>query len=63
MSVIHVGHIKNEVLARFGNLIDLSDVQTAHADQKEICRLTRALGAFAISELSGLDEPITWTVR
>lgn len=56
MSVIHVGHIKNEVLARFGNLVDLSDVQTAQADQKESCRLTRSLAAFAVAELSGLDD-------
>ena len=56
MSVIHVGHIKNEIVARFGNLVDLTDVQAAQADQKESCRLTRSLAAFAIAELSGLDD-------
>src|SRR5712691_4277857 len=56
MSVIHVGHIKTDVLARFGNLVDLSDVNTAAADQKESCRLTRGLAAFAVVELSNLDD-------
>lgn len=46
MSVIHLGHIKNSILERFGNLIDLADVQTAQLDQKETRRLTRGLAAF-----------------
>jgi hypothetical protein len=56
MSVIHVGHIKNNILARFGTLVDLSDVQTAVEEQKENSRLTRGLAAFAVAELSGVDD-------
>jgi hypothetical protein len=56
MSVIHVGHIKNSVLDRFGNLIDLADVQAAQPEQKESCRLTRSLAAFIIAELGSLDD-------
>ena len=55
MSVIHVGHIKNAV-GRFGNLLDLSDVQNASSEQKESCRLTRSLAAFVVAELGGLDD-------
>jgi hypothetical protein len=56
MSVIHVGHIKNSVVDRFGNLIDLADVQAAQLEQKETCRLTRSLAAFVLAELGGLDD-------
>jgi hypothetical protein len=56
MSIIHVGHIKNNVASRFGNLIDLYDVQTASAEQKEACRLTRSLAAFAVAELGDVDD-------
>jgi hypothetical protein len=56
MSIIHVGHIKTNIVARFGNLVDLSDVETARIDQKESSRLTRSLAAFAVAELGGLDD-------
>jgi hypothetical protein len=56
MSVIHVGHIKNNIITRFGSLVDISDVQTAQSDQKENARLTRGLAAFVIAELGGLDD-------
>lgn len=56
MSVIHVGHIKNSVIDRFGNVVDLSDVQTAQPEQKESCRLTRSLAAFILAELGDLDD-------
>jgi hypothetical protein len=56
MSVIHVGHIKTEVLGRFGGLIDLADVSNAPPDQKEMARLTRSLAAFVLAELGGLDD-------
>jgi AIPR protein len=55
MSIIHVGHIKNAV-SRFGNLLDLSDVQNASSEQEESCRLTRSLAAFVVAELGGLDD-------
>ena len=56
MSVIHVGHIKNNIEARFGNLVDLADVATAQAEQKDSCRLTRSLAAFALAELGSVDD-------
>ena len=56
MSVIHVGHIKTEVLNRFSSLVDIADVATAPNDQKEMTRLTRALAAFVLAELGGLDD-------
>jgi hypothetical protein len=56
MSVIHVGHIKNNVEARFGNLVDLADVATAQPQQKDSVRLTRSLAAFVLAELGGLDD-------
>ncbi len=56
MSVIHVGHIRNNLVSRFGNLVDLSDVTTAVEEQREKARLTRALAAFSIAELGNLDD-------
>jgi hypothetical protein len=35
MSIVHVGHIKNTVLTRFGSLVDLSDVQRVSKEQLE----------------------------
>lgn len=56
MSVIHVGHIKNDVLERFGGLVNLEDVQTTTPEQKESHRLTRSLAAFTIAELGGVED-------
>lgn len=63
MSIIHVGHIRNSVLSRFGKLIDLSDVQHVPTEQLEKFRLTRSLAAFAVAELGDLDDaPAAQTV-
>ena len=56
MSLIHVGHIKSTLLSRFDGYIDLSDVASAPADQKEKILLTRSLAAFSIAELGNIDE-------
>ena len=56
MSIVHVGHIRNAVLSRFGSLVDLSDVQSASKEQLEAARLTRSLAAFAVAELGGIDD-------
>lgn len=56
MSVIHVGHIKNNIVARFGDHVDLTDVITASEDQRDKARLTRCLAAFSISELGNVDD-------
>lgn len=56
MSVIHVGHIKNNIEARFGSLVDLADVATAQPEQKDSVRLTRSLAAFVLAELGRLDD-------
>jgi hypothetical protein len=58
MSVIHVGHIKTEILGRFGGLVDLTDVSNAASDQREMTRLTRSLAAFVLAELGGLDDVV-----
>ena len=63
MSIIHVGHIRNNLLTRFGALVDLTDVAQVPPDQLDAFRLTRSLAAFAIAELSGLDDiPAAQTV-
>jgi hypothetical protein len=63
MSIIHVGHIKNSLVTRFGALVDLSDVVQTTADQLEAFRLTRSLAAFAVAELGDLDDaPAAQTV-
>jgi hypothetical protein len=56
VSVIHVGHIKNNILERFGKLVNLDDVKTAPPEQQENVRLTRGLAAFAVAELGGVDD-------
>jgi len=56
VSVIHVGHIRNSLLARFGALVDLSDVTSVPPEQLETFRLTRSLAAFAVAELGGVDD-------
>jgi hypothetical protein len=56
MSVIHVGHIRNNIEARFGSLVDLADVATAQTEQKDNVRLTRSLAAFTLAELGDLDD-------
>lgn len=56
MSVIHVGHIRTNIEARFGTLLDLADVATAQPDQNDSARLTRSLAAFALAELGNLDD-------
>jgi len=56
MSVIHVGHIKNNILNRFGSLVNLDDIASAQPAQKETVRLTRCLAAFVIAELADADD-------
>lgn len=63
MSIVHVGHIRNAVVTRFGHLVDLSDVQNASPEQLEAYRLTRSLAAFAVAELGEIDDgPAAQTV-
>ena len=52
-----LGHIKNNVLDRFGEIVDLSDVVTASEEQQEKVRLTRSLAAFSIAEWGNVDGP------
>lgn len=56
MSIIHVGHIRNNLATRFGGLVDLSDVEHVPAGPLEAFRLTRSLAAFALAELGTLDD-------
>ena len=56
MSIIHVQHIEANCRARFASLIDMSDVTTNDAEQKDTKFLSRALAAFAIAAASKTDD-------
>lgn len=56
MSIIHVGHIKNNISTRFGDLVDISDSASAPENQREMVRLTRSLAAFVVAELGDVDD-------
>jgi hypothetical protein len=58
MSIIHVNHIKSAIQNRFENLIDLSDVASQAPEQKANFLLTRALAAFTVAELAGVNDQI-----
>lgn len=54
MSVLHITHIKNDILKLFGNIVDVSDLNQNGAGF-EIAKLSRALSAYAIFTLCGND--------
>ncbi|HZP32201.1 MAG TPA: AIPR family protein [Candidatus Acidoferrales bacterium] len=56
MSIIHVQHIEANCRTRFASLIDMSDVTTKDAEQKDNQFLSRALAAFAVSATSKTDD-------
>lgn len=56
MSIIQVNHIQSNCKARFSPLIDLSDVGTANAEDRENHLLTRSLAAFSIAALAKVDD-------
>jgi len=59
MGILHIGHIKNALMARFDSLIDLSDLgPNCPAEERENFFLTRSLSALTIAELAGVDDRI-----
>jgi hypothetical protein len=56
MSIIHVGHIRSTCEQRFRDLIDISDIHTMSAEDKETHFLSRALAAFAVSEVAKIND-------
>jgi hypothetical protein len=49
MSIIQVGHIKNNCHPRFRDVIDMSDIKTTDTSKRDMQLLSRCLAAFAIS--------------
>ena len=56
MSILHINHIKNDVLKYFDGHVDLSDLNT-NAQGFEINKLSRSLSAYAIYSLCDDVEP------
>jgi len=56
MSIIQVGHIQKNCQSRFASLIDMTDVVTKNADEREIKFLSRALAAFAVAAAAKTDD-------
>jgi hypothetical protein len=55
MSQLHVNQIRGFLTRTFRSLIDLKDVQNLQEHDREAVFLTRALAAFAVAHLAGLD--------
>ena len=58
MSIIQVNHIQSSCKDRFAKLIDVSDVNTMHPEEKENHFLTRALTAFSIAAAAKVDDVV-----
>lgn len=58
MAILHIGHIKAALTKRFSGLIDLSDQPNAKEQERENFFLTRSLAAFAVAELTPIDDKI-----
>lgn len=56
MSKLFVRHLREALQQRFNGLIDLADVASAPEPQQESAFLTRALAAFALQRVCGVDE-------
>jgi hypothetical protein len=54
MSIIHVNHIESNCRARFGSLVDMSDVPDG--PDRDVKFLSRALAAFSIAALTKADD-------
>lgn len=55
MSLLHVNQIKGFLLRTYAPLIDLSDVANLQEADREKVLLSRALAAFAVAQLAGLE--------
>src|SRR5437660_4184874 len=58
MSIIQVNHIQSNCRARFASLIDMSDVTTQDAEEKDCNFLTRALAAFSMAALAKIEDNV-----
>ncbi len=56
MSIIQVAHVQKNCQSRFAPLIDMSDVGTINAEERETKFLSRALAAFAIAAVAKTDD-------
>lgn len=56
MSIIQVAHIQKNCQSRFAPLIDMSDVTTSNAEERDSKFLSRALAAFAIAAVAKTDD-------
>lgn len=54
MSILHITHIKNDVLKYFDNLVDVSDLNP-NGSGYEVNKLSRALSAYGIFTICGAD--------
>lgn len=57
MSALRVRHVADALTARFGSLIDLSDLAGAAEGQRNAVFKTRALAAQALQRIAGVDAP------
>jgi len=58
MTQLRVRHVADALAARFGGLIDLSDVEGAPEGHRDAAFRTRALAAQAIQRITGVDAEI-----
>lgn len=56
MSIIHVNHIQSNCRQRFSTLIDMSDIKTTDAEERDVNFLSRALAAFAIAAAAKVED-------
>jgi hypothetical protein len=56
MSIIQVGHIKKDCLARFSALVDMADIKATDGTQRENHFLSRALAAFSVAAVAKTDD-------
>jgi hypothetical protein len=56
MSIIQVNHIQSNCRTRFASLIDISDITTTDAEEKDANFLSRALAAFSIAAVAKIDD-------
>jgi hypothetical protein len=58
MSQLYVDHIRTTLDRSFTGKIDLSDISTRTLEEKRNAFLTRSLAAYALMQVSGIDEDV-----
>ena len=56
MSVIHVGHIKSNILSRLDFIIDLFEVLDSSREQSKKACLTQSLASLPVADLGHVDD-------